>query len=329
MIIFIIVLIVLIILAYGYELTTFDNNLLRASDRTLLTMEQNGSIMTYLDRGEGHKIIVLVHGYSSCYRCWDELSAYYLSRGYRVIIPELFGNGYSDKKQDFSYSIDFYSEQVRAFIEELGLKNFHLLGHSMGGAIAVKVASQLKSKVESLVLIAPAGFGPLGNSNVLTRLQVFWPVIRLFFFLRFYPVVVFSLRLVALNFRVKKPKDYFEHFNRVINSKGYTRMFFTIAKSINTSQWDVRKEAGKIDAPTLLLHGNKDRIVTWKGSFILHSLIKKSTVEIIENGAHSVMETHPFETEKALTRFYDEHQIVYKKRKVTDKSNRAYFRITE
>lgn len=77
--------------------------------------------------------------------------------GYRVILPDLIGYGYSDKPADVEYPLDFFVECVKQTLDVIGVHKYTLVGNSLGGAIAIKFALNYPQNVEKLVLMAPGG----------------------------------------------------------------------------------------------------------------------------------------------------------------------------
>ncbi len=99
--------------------------------------------------------VVWIHGYSGCafetYFVKDHLAP-----RRRLIAPDLPGNGYSDKP-DIDYTLEYYVGFLHDFIGELGLDEYILVGHSMGGLIASAFAAEHPIGLERLVLVAPFG----------------------------------------------------------------------------------------------------------------------------------------------------------------------------
>ena len=73
-------------------------------------------------------------------------------RGRRSLLVDLLGHGYSDKPLDFGYAIEDHARTVVALIDVLGLAECGLVGHSMGGAIAIRVAAARPAVVSLLVM---------------------------------------------------------------------------------------------------------------------------------------------------------------------------------
>lgn len=72
--------------------------------------------------------------------------------GHRRILIDLLGSGFSDKPEDFSYTIQDHAKYLLSFIEHLNLKRFILFGHSIGGAIALSLAKLCEEQVEAIIL---------------------------------------------------------------------------------------------------------------------------------------------------------------------------------
>lgn len=114
--------------------------------------------IAYVDEGKGGKTLVLVHGLASNAGFWRYNIAE-LAKSHRVIAIDLPGYGRSSKG-DYPYGISYYASQVHALILELELENVVLVGHSMGGQIAIRYALDYPDGLDALVLAAPAGIEP-------------------------------------------------------------------------------------------------------------------------------------------------------------------------
>jgi pimeloyl-ACP methyl ester carboxylesterase len=112
--------------------------------------------IAYIDEGSGKKTLVFIHGLATYALCW-KMNIEVLKKDFRCIAIDLPGNGMS-QHGDFPYSINFFTETIAAFIRELKLEHVCLVGHSMGGQIAITMALKYPSLVKELVLCAPAGF---------------------------------------------------------------------------------------------------------------------------------------------------------------------------
>ncbi len=112
--------------------------------------------VAYIDEGSGERTLLFIHGLANYIPVWkkniDELKKYY-----RCIAIDLPGNGLSDQHVH-PFGMKFFAECIFNFINALKLKDLHIVGHSMGGQIAMTTVLNHPGCAESLVLCAPAGF---------------------------------------------------------------------------------------------------------------------------------------------------------------------------
>jgi len=120
---------------------------------------QVGPVKTrYWAEGGGDRVIVLIHGWSGFSEYWlPGISA--LASQYRVYALDLVGHGRSDKPPRASYRASDLAHFVKEFIVTLNLERASLVGHSLGGAIALQFALQFPDLLDGLVLVDSAGLG--------------------------------------------------------------------------------------------------------------------------------------------------------------------------
>jgi pyruvate dehydrogenase E2 component (dihydrolipoamide acetyltransferase) len=121
------------------------------------TVEVNGLRLRFLKRGEGGDPALLLHGFGGDLNNWL-FNQEALAQERAVYSLDLPGHGASAIPAEFTDLRDF-AEIVAAFLDFVGLKRVHLVGHSMGGAIAVYFAVAHPDRVISLALIASTGLG--------------------------------------------------------------------------------------------------------------------------------------------------------------------------
>ncbi|QDA58774.1 alpha/beta fold hydrolase [Hymenobacter jejuensis] len=116
----------------------------------------NSMEVAYVDAGKGPHTLIFIHGLSSYVRAWERTIPE-LSKSARCIALDLPGYGKSSKGA-YPGTMDFYADVVLQLIHQLHLKNVVLVGHSMGGQIALTAALKSPADVRKLVLVSPAGF---------------------------------------------------------------------------------------------------------------------------------------------------------------------------
>ena len=104
--------------------------------------------------GEG-KTILCVHGITANCRCWDVM-AEALSPTHRVLAMDLRGRGLSDKPHT-GYSIDHHIQDIRALLDDLGLDNVVLMGHSLGAFISLAFGATFPDRVDRIILVDGGG----------------------------------------------------------------------------------------------------------------------------------------------------------------------------
>jgi pimeloyl-ACP methyl ester carboxylesterase len=116
----------------------------------------NSTTLAYVEQGKGSQTLIFIHGLGSYIPAWNKNIAE-LAQHYHCIAVDLPGYGKSSKG-NYEFSMTYYAQVIKEFATKKGLKNIVLVGHSMGGQIALTTALQYPDLIEKLVLIAPAGF---------------------------------------------------------------------------------------------------------------------------------------------------------------------------
>jgi pimeloyl-ACP methyl ester carboxylesterase len=116
----------------------------------------HGHRLTYRVGGDG-PLLVLLHGIAGSSATWSEVMAF-LARGYTVLAPDLLGHGESAKPRG-DYSLGAYASGLRDLLAVLEHHHATVVGHSLGGGIAMQFAYQFPERAERLVLVASGGLG--------------------------------------------------------------------------------------------------------------------------------------------------------------------------
>jgi pyruvate dehydrogenase E2 component (dihydrolipoamide acetyltransferase) len=120
--------------------------------------ETAAGTLRYAKRGSGEETLILIHGFGGDLDNWlFNIDA--LSEKVTVYALDLPGHGQSAKKMD-KPGLGAMTAALASFMDKLGIAKAHLVGHSLGGAIAMQLAADQPSKVKSLTLICSAGLGP-------------------------------------------------------------------------------------------------------------------------------------------------------------------------
>jgi pimeloyl-ACP methyl ester carboxylesterase len=117
----------------------------------------HGHRVSYRTAGEGGPVVLLIHGIVGCAAQWDRVVPL-LAERYTVIAPDLLGHGESAKPRG-DYSLGAYAASVRDLLVALGHRRATVVGHSLGGGVAMQFAYEYPPFVERLVLVSSGGLG--------------------------------------------------------------------------------------------------------------------------------------------------------------------------
>ena len=124
---------------------------------TLRELSLHGHRIAYRTAGSG-PVLVLIHGIAGSSATWDEVVPVLADR-YCVVAPDLLGHGESAKPRG-DYSLGGYASGVRDLLGALGYERASVVGHSLGGGVAMQFAYQFPERCERLVLVSSGGLGP-------------------------------------------------------------------------------------------------------------------------------------------------------------------------
>jgi pimeloyl-ACP methyl ester carboxylesterase len=116
----------------------------------------HGTDLHWTELGSGPPLILL-HGLTDSHRSW-RLAAPILARTHRVLMPDLPGHGLSGRP-DTSYSIEWYAQVIRAWLDHLKIESADFVGHSFGGGIAQILVRDDRPRIRRLCLVSSGGLG--------------------------------------------------------------------------------------------------------------------------------------------------------------------------
>ncbi len=116
--------------------------------------------MAYMDvkpTNYNGKNVLLLHGKNFNGAYWGTTIAALTKEGFRVIVPDQIGFGKSTKPTTFQYTFQQLASNIKTLLDTLGIKKITVLGHSMGGMVAARLALMYPETTEKLVLEDPLG----------------------------------------------------------------------------------------------------------------------------------------------------------------------------
>jgi pimeloyl-ACP methyl ester carboxylesterase len=251
------------------------------------TIKVNGRDVHYYTAGQGEPLVV-IHGGGGDARTWRN-NIVELSEKYTVYAPDLPGYGGS-QPLDGKYYIPELSAFLGSFASNLGLERFYLMGHSMGGGIALDYALKSPQKIKKLVLV---------SSLCLGREIAFW--VRLFSI----PAFLRSMGLLTISI-LKGIKWMAERLNPAEFIMPLSPASVTIGGNITTLRQQsvvLENRLAEIAVPTLLVWGSRDPIVPVKHAYQAAKVIPDCHIKVFEKHGHNVHRDALEEFSNTLTGF--------------------------
>ena len=257
----------------------------------------------YEDHGSGQPV-VLIHGYPLSSASWEKQIPVLLDAGYRVIAYDRRGFGKSSQPTT-GYNYDTFAEDLHKLVTHLKLKHFALVGFSMGGGEVARYIGKYGSKDVSKAVIMggvppyllKTDDNPEGvDGAVFEGIQKTVAADRYAFFTEFFKN--FYNTDVNLGKRVSD--------QAVQASWNVAAIASATASVACVPTWheDFRQDVAKIDVPTLVIHGEADRIVPFAAAGQRTAkLIPGAELVVIKDGPHNVAWTHADEVNSALKQF--------------------------
>jgi abhydrolase domain-containing protein 6 len=249
--------------------------------------------------GEGPAVLLMVHGWTGSADDWARLLRV-LPPGLRAIAVDLPGCGLSEKP-DAAYDMPYFMGALRSFCEALGIPRLILAGHSMGGQIAVHFTSRFPDIVDKLILVDPYGLkGEEGARLLLARLG---PVVNLAFLLnsRF-----FIERAMRANLFLDPPQDLVrsavEATAASILGRASARAISRITRRIIGREY-VEALLPGVFQETLLIWGEKDRLLSPHWADVYASLLRRVTLRTVPGAGHMPMLESPDAVAGLITDF--------------------------
>lgn len=241
----------------------------------------NNLALDYDDQGSG-PVLVLLHGWQDRRQTFDALIPYV--SGYRIIRLDLPGFGGSEHPPT-AWRVDDYVECVAAFIGRLGLDVAGLVGHSMGGRIAISGLASGRLRASKLILIGAAG---LSTSRTL-RTRTYNMIAKIGKFITLIPPLSLYRRQWRERLYARAGSDYL----------GAGPLRGTYLNIINE---DLAAAARSVTTPTLLIWGDHDQATPLAQGRRLQNLIVDSRLEVLPGG-HFIHQDQPVRVARLMTDF--------------------------
>lgn len=231
----------------------------------------NGLRLHYERHGDAGEALVFVHGFTGDSTDW-RLQVAEFSSNYRILVLDNRGHGRSEAPSDRAvYSVERMTADAEQVIAHVGFERYHLVGHSMGGAVAQEIALRSPERLLSLTLQdttcwaadhdQPGGTLPYAPPELIAR--------------------------AASRIGTMSRDALAGAWQGLLTWEG------TLQRAL------------RIKTPTLIIYGDRDASRIIEGSQRLKELIPHAEVEVVEGAGHSPQQERPVEYNGALRRFLE------------------------
>jgi len=266
----------------------------------------HGHDVAYRQAGSG-PVLVMIHGIAGSSNTWVPVMPL-LAEHFTVIAPDLLGHGESAKPRG-DYSLGAYASGIRDLLGLLGHERATVIGHSLGGGIAMQFAYQFPQMAERMVLVCSGGLGkevsPLLRALSLPGTEYLLPVVLN----RQLHSVVGSLGNVLGRFGIRSDPflaEVWGSWSRLTDLRAQRAFIHTIRAVIDVSGQRVSARDRLYlahEIPTMIVWGDQDAVIPVEHAHIAHELIPGSRLEIVEGAGHFLPFEHPDRLDRLMRDF--------------------------
>ena len=248
------------------------------------------------EKVSNNETVVLVHGFSTPHFVWDGMKGFLLDAGYSVLVFDHYGRGYSERPR-IKYTRDVFVQSLKELLDSQKIsESVHLVGYSMGGPVVGHFTSEFPDMVESISLIAPAGFMA---ENPTKDWWIMKPLVGEWF------LNVFGSRLVFQGNEEKSEpsredplalskKEFIKKVEIQMQYKGFINALLSTARNFNFfSTQEMFGDVGNLNKPILTIWGTEDEVVPFMGRKELTNYIPQSELLVLEGGKHDITYAEP------------------------------------
>ncbi len=260
----------------------------------------DGAQMHYVARGESGDPVIFIHGLMSSAHEWRKnIDA--LAQAHRAYAIDLVGFGFSSRVSEPCYSLRYFAQTVREFMDAQGLARASIVGHSLGGAVALQFAYDYPARTDRLVLLAPGIYlvkyvGPIRYAAQVPYLPR-----------ALMSLVVCNPRAQRVSFRNalgqvgRVDEETLSIRMRSTRVRGTLDALLAMATSPHAS--DMLLRVGDIQTPALVIWGDGDLVVPLRHGKRLAREMPHAELVILEGAGHLPNEEFPEVVNRAITEF--------------------------
>jgi pimeloyl-ACP methyl ester carboxylesterase len=263
------------------------------------TVEIQGNSIVYYRGGTG-KTIMFVHGITTYSFIWRKMVPWFIDN-YDVILIDLLGCGDSDKPLNEDFSLKRQAFLIKEFSGKMGLSQFHMVCHDVGGGVGQIFAVNFPEMLYDLTLINTVAYNFWPVQPIIAMRT---PIIR--------QIAMSSLDLGMFELLVKRglydkthlSHELMEHFWKPMKTAEGRKGFLHFAKCLdNKNLTQIENEIRQLPMPVLIIRGEADVYLSASIAEKLHAEINTSQLIRIETGGHYIQEDEPEKVSTSILNF--------------------------
>lgn len=275
-------------------------------------LDLHGDRVAYLDEGHGDEVVLLLHGMAGSSQTWRSVIRP-LSRKYRVIAPDLLGHGNSDKPRS-DYSLGAFAVWLRDLLDELGVSRATVVGHSLGGGVAMQFVYQHPDYCQKLVLVSSGGLGP--DVGFILRLAS-WPGSELVLpIIAPTPVLAVGERVRSW-FRkagIESPRgaEMWTSYSSLADAptrRAFLRTLRSVVDHRGQAVSALSRLTTRADLATMAIWGEQDAIIPVSHAHAAHEARPETRLVVLPGVGHFPQVERPAEVVELIDEFISSHTV--------------------
>jgi pimeloyl-ACP methyl ester carboxylesterase len=255
-------------------------------------------------------LVVLIHGVAGRASQWDQ-TMQLLAESHTVVAPDLLGHGESAKPRG-DYSLGAHASGIRDLLVGLGAKRASVVGHSLGGGIAMQLSYQFPERCERLVLVSSGGLGadvhPLLRAATLPGSEFVLPLLAHPRVLDVASVIPRAMGRIGLRTRPDLT-EMARGYQSLSNAEARSAFIHTLRGVIDPTGQRINASdrlylAAKM--PTMIIWGCRDRIIPVEHAQPTHEAMPGSRLELFDEAGHFPHLDDPLRFARTLEDFFHE-----------------------
>lgn len=244
------------------------------------TVQAAGIMTNYHDVGSGEPVL-LIHGSGPGVSAWANwrLTMPSLAQQFRVIAPDMAGFGFSERPENYTYSMDNWVAQAVGLLDALNIQQASVVGNSFGGALSLALAIRHPERVKKLVLMGSVGV-PFKITDGLDRVWGYQPsfeTMKSLLDIFAYSRELVNDELAQLRYQASIRPGFQESFSSMFPAP---RQRWVDAM---TSRF---ADISALPHQTLIIHGRDDKVIPLQNAYELLNLIQRSELHVFGQCGH-------------------------------------------